>query len=367
MALLVSGSLEGFESILDWLLSWDVLSWEDYEGLHLPGQPLSHSARRLLDTVWNKGDWGCQKLLEAIQEAQANSHTLELHDSWDTHSLHPTRDLQSHRPAIVRELYNHVEAVLELAREKGFLSQYECDEIRLPIFTSSQRVSRGLCQQDPQEHAAQSPRLLLLCIQAHKIARLVGFAMQRWPGGSKSLLVVPACQFWWGQLWHGSAGLGLSSQNDASSRASLCDWMVPYRSSPATPPPFFLSLLLVCSAGAFHSAPALASTLHLSHFRLLIRRILLTQGCVGIRGKLTELTHASIRDVSGKPINIVPGCCHFCGVALCTCRLLFAICFKATAQWRIILHYAKSEFNSIGLCVPISFKGAPRVLDMKLR
>ncbi|XP_005367100.1 nucleotide-binding oligomerization domain-containing protein 2 [Microtus ochrogaster] len=144
VALLVSGSLEGFESILDWLLSWDVLSWEDYEGLRLPGQPLSHSARHLLDTVWNKGDWGCQKLLEAIQEAQANSHTLELHDSWDTHSLHPTRDLQSHRPAIVRELYNHVEAVLELAKERGFLSQYECDEIRLPIFTSSQRARRLL-------------------------------------------------------------------------------------------------------------------------------------------------------------------------------------------------------------------------------
>nr|AAN52935.1 NOD2 [Mus musculus] len=144
VALLISGSLEGFESILDWLLSWDVLSREDYEGLSLPGQPLSHSARRLLDTVWNKGVWGCQKLLEAVQEAQANSHTFELHGSWDTHSVHPTRDLQSHRPAIVRRLYNHVEAMLELAREGGFLSQYECEEIRLPIFTSSQRARRLL-------------------------------------------------------------------------------------------------------------------------------------------------------------------------------------------------------------------------------
>ncbi|XP_036009943.1 nucleotide-binding oligomerization domain-containing protein 2 isoform X2 [Mus musculus] len=144
VALLISGSLEGFESILDWLLSWDVLSREDYEGLSLPGQPLSHSARRLLDTVWNKGVWGCQKLLEAVQEAQANSHTFELYGSWDTHSLHPTRDLQSHRPAIVRRLYNHVEAMLELAREGGFLSQYECEEIRLPIFTSSQRARRLL-------------------------------------------------------------------------------------------------------------------------------------------------------------------------------------------------------------------------------
>ncbi|XP_008826533.1 nucleotide-binding oligomerization domain-containing protein 2 [Nannospalax galili] len=144
VALLVSGSLEGFESILDWLLSWDVLSWEDYEGLSFPGQPLSCSARRLLDTVWNKGAWGCQKLIEAIQGAQVNSQTLELHDCWDPHSLHPAQDLQSHRPAIVRRLYSHIEVVLELARERGFLSLYECDEIRLPIFTSSQRARRLL-------------------------------------------------------------------------------------------------------------------------------------------------------------------------------------------------------------------------------
>lgn len=140
VALLVSGSLEGFESILDWLLSWEVLSWEDYEGLHLPGQPLSHLARSLLDTVWNKGSWGCQKLIAAVQRAQADGHPPEFHGCWDPHSLHPARDLQSHRPAVVRRLYNHVEAVLDLAREQGFLSQYECDEVRLPIFTSSQRV-----------------------------------------------------------------------------------------------------------------------------------------------------------------------------------------------------------------------------------
>ncbi|KAM6176188.1 nucleotide-binding oligomerization domain-containing protein 2 [Erethizon dorsatum] len=144
VGLLVSGSLEGFESILDWLLSWEVLSWEEYEGLCLLGQPLSHVARRLLDTVWNKGSWGCQKLLEAVQEAQTDSQPPELHDSWDPHSCHPTRDLQRHRPAIVRRLYSHVEDVLAVARERGFVSQYECDEIRLPIFTASQRARRLL-------------------------------------------------------------------------------------------------------------------------------------------------------------------------------------------------------------------------------
>ncbi|XP_029780023.1 nucleotide-binding oligomerization domain-containing protein 2 isoform X4 [Suricata suricatta] len=144
VGLLVSGSLEGFESILDWLLSWEVLSWEDYEGLSLLGQPLSHLARRLLDTVWNKGAWGCEQLIAAVREAQADRQGPELSCHWDPHSPHPARDLQSHRPAIVRRLYSHVEGVLDLVQERGFISQYECDEIRLPVFTSSQRARRLL-------------------------------------------------------------------------------------------------------------------------------------------------------------------------------------------------------------------------------
>lgn len=140
VGLLVSGSLEGFESVLDWLLSWDVLSWEDYEGLSVLGLPLSHLARRLLDTVWNKGAWACEQLLAAVQEARADGPLPELRGHWDPHSSHPARDLQSHRPAIVRRLCSHVEGVLDRAQERGFVSPYECDEIRLPVFTPSQRV-----------------------------------------------------------------------------------------------------------------------------------------------------------------------------------------------------------------------------------
>ncbi|XP_016060492.1 PREDICTED: nucleotide-binding oligomerization domain-containing protein 2 [Miniopterus natalensis] len=142
--LLVSGSLEGFESVLDWLLSWEVLSWEDYEGLSLVGQPLSHAARRLLDTVWNKGAWGCEQLIAAVREAQSDSQSPTLRGPWDPHSPHPARDLQCHRPAIVRRLYSHVEGVLDLVRAQGFISPYECEGIRLPIFTSSQRARRLL-------------------------------------------------------------------------------------------------------------------------------------------------------------------------------------------------------------------------------
>ncbi|XP_015428127.1 PREDICTED: nucleotide-binding oligomerization domain-containing protein 2 [Myotis davidii] len=85
VGLLGSGSLEAFESVLDWLLSWDVLSWEEYEGLHVLGQPLSHLARCLLDTVWNKGAWGCEQLLAAVQEAQADGRSPALQGHWDPH------------------------------------------------------------------------------------------------------------------------------------------------------------------------------------------------------------------------------------------------------------------------------------------
>ncbi|XP_006897170.1 PREDICTED: nucleotide-binding oligomerization domain-containing protein 2 [Elephantulus edwardii] len=144
VGLLVSRSLEGFEGVLDWLLSWEVLSWEDYESLSIVGQPLSHLARRLLDTMWSKGAWGCEKLIAAIHEAQADSQPLMLHELSDPHSPCPVHKLQIHRPQIVRRLYSHVEGVLDLVQEQGFMSQYECDGIRLPIFTSAQRARRLL-------------------------------------------------------------------------------------------------------------------------------------------------------------------------------------------------------------------------------
>lgn len=139
---LISGSLEGFESILDWLLAWGVLSWEEYESLRVLGQPLSQLARHLLDTVWKKGAWGCEQLITALQKAQTHGKAPELPDSWNLHS--PCHDLQSHRPAIIRRLYSHVDDVLERAQEQGFVSKYECDEIRLPVLTSSQRARRLL-------------------------------------------------------------------------------------------------------------------------------------------------------------------------------------------------------------------------------
>ncbi|XP_044517352.1 nucleotide-binding oligomerization domain-containing protein 2 [Gracilinanus agilis] len=137
-------SLENFESVLDYLLSWEVLTWEDYESVSLPGQPLSTLARRLLDIVWNKGGQSCELLFAAVQKAEGADEQTEPPRRWSHNESCPAQDLQKHRPVIVRKIYGHVESILNLLLEHGFITKYECDEIRLPIFTSSQRARRLL-------------------------------------------------------------------------------------------------------------------------------------------------------------------------------------------------------------------------------
>ncbi|XP_016283938.2 nucleotide-binding oligomerization domain-containing protein 2 isoform X1 [Monodelphis domestica] len=137
-------SLENFESVLDYLLSWEVLTWEDYESVSLPGQPLSTLARRLLDIVWNKGGQSCELLFAAVQKAEGADEQTEPLRKWSQNESCSVQDLQKHRPTIVRKIYGHVESILNLLLERGFLTKYECDEIRLPIFTSSQRARRLL-------------------------------------------------------------------------------------------------------------------------------------------------------------------------------------------------------------------------------
>lgn len=126
-------SLENFESILDYLLSWEVLTWEDYESVSLPGQPLSTLARRLLDIVWNKGGQSCELLFAAVRKAEGADEQTEPGNQWSQNVSCPAQDLQRHRPVIVRKIYGHVEGILDLLLEHGFITKYECDEIRLPI------------------------------------------------------------------------------------------------------------------------------------------------------------------------------------------------------------------------------------------
>ncbi|XP_051835786.1 nucleotide-binding oligomerization domain-containing protein 2 isoform X1 [Antechinus flavipes] len=137
-------SLENFESILDYLLSWEVLTWEDYESVSLPGQPLSTLARRLLDIIWNKSGQSCELLFAAVKKAEETEEQTEPPRLWSQDVASPAQDLQRHRPVIVRKIYGHVEGILDLLLERGFITKYECDEIRLPIFTSSQRARRLL-------------------------------------------------------------------------------------------------------------------------------------------------------------------------------------------------------------------------------
>ncbi|XP_043562898.1 nucleotide-binding oligomerization domain-containing protein 2 isoform X2 [Chiloscyllium plagiosum] len=148
------GSVEIFESILDHLLAWDLLSWEEYEHVKSP-EVLSHSSRNLLDVVTLKGTRACELFLLALEDT---IHTSQLADlilssykppekspepSASLATL-PSQSLQQHRPNIVRKLHGHIAAVLEILHSYGHFSKYECDEVQLPIYTPSQQARKLL-------------------------------------------------------------------------------------------------------------------------------------------------------------------------------------------------------------------------------
>ncbi|XP_028931876.1 nucleotide-binding oligomerization domain-containing protein 2 isoform X2 [Ornithorhynchus anatinus] len=144
VAQLGRGSTETFESVLDFLLSWDVLTWEDYESVSVRGHPPSQLARRLLDIVGNKGGRSGELLVAAVREAEREVRRAG--GSWERlpEASGPIWDLQRQRPAVVRKIYGHLDDLLRLLLDRGFVSKYECDEIRLPIFTTSQQARRLL-------------------------------------------------------------------------------------------------------------------------------------------------------------------------------------------------------------------------------
>ncbi|GCB74091.1 hypothetical protein scyTo_0003178 [Scyliorhinus torazame] len=109
ITILGRGSIETFESILDHLLAWDLLNWEEYEHVKSPGL-LSRSSRNLLDVATCKGTRACDLFITDI----------------------------------VRKLHGHIAAVLEHLQRYGQFSKYECDEVQLPIYTPSQQARKLL-------------------------------------------------------------------------------------------------------------------------------------------------------------------------------------------------------------------------------
>ncbi|KAL4642211.1 NOD2a protein-like [Arapaima gigas] len=149
-ALCCGGMTEALESVLDLLLAWDVLQWEDYQILRPSERPLYHSARELLDLVGSKGEVACELLLTALNDILHKAQKVGLSfgavrsDGLGAQWPLPTtavQTLQVDRPCLVKRLRGHVAAALDVLVESGDLTVYESDEVQLPIHTPSQQAS----------------------------------------------------------------------------------------------------------------------------------------------------------------------------------------------------------------------------------
>ncbi|XP_038662630.1 nucleotide-binding oligomerization domain-containing protein 2 isoform X2 [Scyliorhinus canicula] len=154
ITILGRGSIETFESILDHLLAWDLLNWEEYEHVKSPGL-LSRSSRNLLDVVTCKGTRACELFIVVLEDVINSSQLTDLilgtymprertDEPSASLSLLASQTLQKHRPGIVRKLHGHIAAVLEHLQRYGQFSKYECDEVQLPIYTPSQQARKLL-------------------------------------------------------------------------------------------------------------------------------------------------------------------------------------------------------------------------------
>ncbi|XP_053555491.1 nucleotide-binding oligomerization domain-containing protein 2 [Bombina bombina] len=143
VATLGGGSVETFERLLDYLLSWDVLTWEEYENVSVVGHPLSKLVRDLLDIICCKCEENCSLFNDALTEAEKVHVELSpLKAPEDLSQL--TQHLQKQRPQIVRIIHNYVDSVFQHLLEHDCISKYEAEAIRLPIFSTSQQARRLL-------------------------------------------------------------------------------------------------------------------------------------------------------------------------------------------------------------------------------
>ena len=153
-ALCRSGSAEPLERVLDVLIARGALLWEDYLNVQVPGRALCANARHLLDIVHTKGVDACALFLAALNQVLspeevdiAGLSLGKLDASPDAEDAgvehHPTtatETLVTARPALIRDLKGCVEGALAALLEAGSLTQTDCDEVQLPVYTPSQKV-----------------------------------------------------------------------------------------------------------------------------------------------------------------------------------------------------------------------------------
>ncbi|KAI5088754.1 nucleotide-binding oligomerization domain-containing protein 2, partial [Silurus meridionalis] len=170
-ALCCSGTAEPLDSVLDLLLSWDVLIWEDYHNVQGLTKPLCSKTRDLLDLVYSKGEEACSLLLAAIEQilpegqkaglcfGKGNSRPEDIKKT-------PTRASEAlliDRPALVKKIRDHLDEVLDALMESGCLTSQDFDEVLLPVYTCSQKVRKLLDQ--VRFRGERAAHALLQCLE----------------------------------------------------------------------------------------------------------------------------------------------------------------------------------------------------------
>ncbi|KAJ8272452.1 hypothetical protein COCON_G00113110 [Conger conger] len=151
-ALCLGGSVEGLESVMDLLLAWGLLAWEDYQGLSVPGQALSSRVRGLLDLVCIKGESACGLLLAACSRVfpEARRAALSLggceppQEGGEAGPMPAAQALRSRRPLLVRSLRRGISAALRALLQSGDFTTCDCEEVQLLLYTPSQQARRLL-------------------------------------------------------------------------------------------------------------------------------------------------------------------------------------------------------------------------------
>lgn len=146
-ALCCGGAAEPLESVLDLLLSWDVLIWEDYHNVQGVTKPLCSKTRDLLDLVYSKGEEACSLLLEAFDQVLPEAQKaglcfgkVKLKQEKKTPTS-ASEALLMDRPALIKKIRERLDEVLDALMDAGCLTSQDCDEVLLPVYTCSQKVS----------------------------------------------------------------------------------------------------------------------------------------------------------------------------------------------------------------------------------
>ncbi|XP_067258384.1 nucleotide-binding oligomerization domain-containing protein 2 [Chanodichthys erythropterus] len=146
------GSAEPLECVLDLLLAWEVLVWEDYLNVRVAEKPLCSNIRQLLDVVHDKGEDACSHFLAAINQVLPEEQKAGLcfgkgcaavgKNTPDTATLMLLVD----RPVLVTKLRDNIDGALDVLLTTGCFTIQDCDGVQLPVYTPSQQVRRLLDQ-----------------------------------------------------------------------------------------------------------------------------------------------------------------------------------------------------------------------------